>query len=279
MSDLSYRELYRRGTLSLAVAGVPDAELDARLLLESVCGTDRNYFYAHGEEAVSEAQAAAYSALLLEREKRIPLQQILKETVFMGLKILVDENVLIPRQDTECLVEAALRCMKDGERVLDLCTGSGCILLAMMHYGKEIDGYGTDLSEAALSVASENARALGISATWIKSDLFATLAGEKYDIIVSNPPYIPTDVIPTLQEEVRDHEPISALDGGKDGLDFYRIIVKDAPLYLNAGGRLLVEIGFDQGSAVEALLKIAGFQDVRVIRDDAGCDRVVLGHL
>lgn len=274
---MNYRELYEQGNRSLTEAGIEEAALDARLLLEAVCETDRSYLLAHGERAVTEEQRKSYVNLIEKRRQRIPLQHILGYQDFMGLHFQVTPEVLIPRQDTETLVEEVMRNLHDGMRILDLCTGSGCILLSLLRYSNGCQGTGTDISGAALAVARRNAMALGVEAAWIESNLFEQVTG-KYDVLVSNPPYIPTGVIPTLMEEVREHDPLIALDGGEDGLDFYRKIAEQAPSYLYAGGEIYLEIGREQAEAVSCLLTDAGFLNVTVYQDLSGLDRVVRGR-
>ena len=276
--DKTYQDTYAWGAKALQDAGIAEAELDARLLLEHVCGTDRNTLYAHGDRIVETTQGELYASLIGRRAERVPLQYILGEQEFMGLSFLVNESVLIPRQDTECLVEEAMISVMDGDRVLDLCTGSGCILLSIMCYKNDIEGVGTDISKAALEVARRNAQTLGKPALFIESDLFGQVPSEPFDVIVSNPPYIPSRVIDTLQAEVKDHEPRGALDGGEDGLVFYRKIIADAPQHLKRGGRIFLEIGFDQGADVSRLLTDGGFTDVRIVKDFAGLDRVATAH-
>ena len=276
--DKTYQDTYAWGVKALQDAGIAEAELDARLLLEHVCGTDRNTLYAHGDRIVETTQGELYASLIGRRAERVPLQYILGEQEFMGLSFLVNESVLIPRQDTECLVEEAMISVMDGDRVLDLCTGSGCILLSIMCYKNDIEGVGTDISKAALEVARRNAQTLGKPALFIESDLFGQVPSEPFDVIVSNPPYIPSRVIDTLQAEVKDHEPRGALDGGEDGLVFYRKIIADAPQHLKRGGRIFLEIGFDQGADVSRLLTDGGFTDVRIVKDFAGLDRVATAH-
>lgn len=275
---MKYRDLYRHGAEQLSAFGVPEAQLTARLLLEHVCSTDRNDLLLHPEREVEASLEAAYERLLQKRGDRIPLQQLTGEQEFMGLTFLVNEHVLVPRQDTECLVEELLIHVEDGSRVLDMCTGSGCILLSLMRYKNEIAGVGADISEKALALARENAERLAVSAKFIRSDLFADVTGE-FDVIVSNPPYIPTGVIRTLEPEVREHEPLLALDGGADGLSFYRRLIAEAPSFLARFGRLFLEIGYDQGEAVCALMRAHGYENVRLCKDLAGLDRVVAGEL
>lgn len=287
---MTYSELYNTGKEILAEAGIGEAALDARLLLEYICGTDRNYLLAHGDEPVDAGKEENFLSLVKKRLCRIPLQQLTGVQCFMGLDFWVDEHVLIPRQDTEILVEEVLRNLHDGMRVLDLCTGSGCILISLLRYTNDCQGLGVDISEEALAVAQKNAKRLleerdapeglaGIpSVRFLRSDLFESVEGT-FDVIVSNPPYIPSAVIDTLMPEVKDHEPRISLDGGEDGLWFYRRILKDCKTYLVGGGMLFFEIGYDQGKAVCDLMKQADFLEVQIVKDYAGADRVVFGTL
>ena len=273
---MTYAEIYRSGREALEAAGIGEAELDARLLLETVCHTTRNDLLVHGDREVTEEQEKQYRGWIARRASHVPLQQITGVQEFMGLEFLVDENVLIPRQDTEILVEEVLRELTDGSRILDLCTGSGCILLSLLRYSNDCVGVGSDISRKALDVARRNADRLGIRADFLCGDLFEKVEG-RYDFIVSNPPYIASGEIEGLMDEVRLHEPLSALDGHEDGLFFYRRIVEECPDYLVRGGSLYLEIGWDQGEAVKSLLEKAGFHEVRVTKDYAGLDRVVSG--
>ncbi len=276
---MTYRKIYENGCAALSAAGIEEAALDARLLLEYVCGTTRNDLLVHGDRPVESEQEEKYLQMIAKRRSRIPLQHLTGEQDFMGLTFQVNEHVLIPRQDTEILVEEVLKELHDGMRILDMCTGSGCILISLLHYSNGCQGVGADISEKALAVACENAkRFLGGegSAVFLQSDLFEHVTG-KYEFIVSNPPYIRSDVIPTLMPEVRDHEPMRALDGAEDGLYFYRRIVADGRAYLVRGGKLYFEIGHDQAEAVSALMRDAGFLEVTVVKDYAGLDRVVYG--
>ncbi|MCM1189887.1 MAG: peptide chain release factor N(5)-glutamine methyltransferase [bacterium] len=291
---MNYRTVYEEGKAALTAAGVLEAELDARLLLEHVCGTDRNTLLAHGEREVSDGERERYRSLVGKRADRIPLQYLTGTQDFMGLEFLVSKKALIPRQDTEVLVEEALRHLHDGMRVLDLCTGSGCILISLLYYSNNCLGVGTDISEEALQLAVENAKRLlgpetlavqwqdgmacGRCVSFRQSDLFDRVE-EKFDMIVSNPPYIRTEVLPELMPEVREHEPLLALDGGEDGLSFYRRIVRESKKCLMRGGVLLLEIGYDQGEAVAGLMEKENFLEVQVIKDYGGLDRVVCGTL
>lgn len=285
----TYRETYKKGCDILKAAGITEYELDARLLLEHIMGTDRNTLLAHPEMEVSDDNEDLYIRMIERRKSHTPLQHITGTQDFMGLTFKVSDKVLVPRQDTECLVEEVMTYAEDGMRLLDMCTGSGCILLSLMHY-RFLEGFGCDLSEEALLVAKENARMLETEPRpiLIKSDMFEAFSNEGtekplrdfsgyFDVIVSNPPYIRSDVIPTLMDEVKEHDPMMALDGGTDGLDFYRIIAKEAPKYLTNYGRVFLEIGYDQGEAVSKLLTDAGFTDVTVKNDYGGNPRVVSG--
>lgn len=274
---MEYKALYEMGVNRLREAGIEEASLDARLLLEETCGTGRNDLLAHGDRQVAQELSDRYMSRIEERKRHIPLQHILGYQEFMGLKFKVTPGVLIPRQDTETLVEEVMRYLNDGMRILDLCTGSGCILLSLLRYSNSCQGVGSDLSAQALEVARENAGNLSLNAEFVQSDLFEKIEG-KFEIIVSNPPYIPSGEIPTLMEEVRDHDPLMALDGGEDGLCFYREIVKSAGRYLYPGGRLFLEIGCKQGVEVSALMEKAGYGEVTVCQDLAGLDRVVSGR-
>lgn len=270
--------IYRRGTAYLEKSGVPEPELDAWYLLEYVTGISRAAYFADPKREMDQETVTRVWNLFEKRAERIPLQHLTGVQEFMGLEFQVDENVLIPRQDTEVLVEAALAILKKHKiaDVLDLCTGSGCILLSILHYGKKNKGTGADISAAALEIAKKNAQNLSIEADFIESDLFTNIH-KKYDMIVSNPPYIPSSHIEKLQKEVKEHDPILALDGGADGMDFYRKIIHESVQYLNIGGWLLFEIGSEQGEDISNLMKAAGFSKVAVKKDLAGLDRVVSG--
>lgn len=274
---MQYAKLYQIGKEQLQKAGITDAELDARLLLEFICHTDRNALYAHGDQEIEDEKMQDFLQLIEKRAVHIPLQHLTGKQNFMGLDFLVNEHVLIPRQDTEILVEEIMRDLHDGIRILDMCTGSGCILLSLLHYSNDCVGVGVDVSEDALAVARQNADRLAEKqAVFIQSDLFEKVEGS-FDLIVSNPPYIRSQEIAGLMPEVREHEPHLALDGKNDGLHFYREIIKEAMLHLKRGGQLFFEIGYDQGEAVQALLAANGYTEIAVVKDYAGLDRVVYG--
>ena len=283
---LTLKQLYKVGTVKLAEEGIEEFSLDAWYLLEYVTGVSKAMYFVEPERAVSEEDADRYIDCIRQRAAHIPLQHITGEQEFMGYPFYVNEHVLIPRQDTETLVEEAIRVMRPKMKILDMCTGSGCIVLSILkmcrekYYMTELQGIGADVSEEALKVARENGRRLEVPVTWIQSDLFAKIPEEeKYDVIVSNPPYIETAVIDTLQEEVRLHDPYIALDGKEDGLYFYRRIISEAGKYLKPQGKLMFEIGCDQAKTVEELMKNAGYEQITVKKDLAGLDRVVYGTL
>ncbi len=278
---MTYRECYEQGCRTLQAAGIEEATLDARLLLEAVCGTDRNDLLVHGEQPVMPQAEEKYLHWIRQRAEHIPLQQLTGEQDFMGLTFSVNEHVLIPRQDTEILVEEVLKELHDRMRILDMCTGSGCILLSLLHYSNDCEGLGVDLSAEALEVAGQNVLKVltpekAEHAHFLQSDLFEKVEG-KFEIIVSNPPYIASAEVEKLMPEVRDHEPRMALDGTEDGLHFYRRIIKEAGKHLVNSGMLFFEIGYDQGQAVSELMRAGGYREVQVVQDYAGLDRVVLG--
>ena len=278
---MTYRECYEKGSRILNEAGIEESTLDARLLLEAVCGTDRNDLLVHGEQPVAPEAEEKYLNWIRQRAEHIPLQQLTGEQGFMGLTFSVNEHVLIPRQDTEILVEEVLKELHDGMRVLDMCTGSGCILLSLLHYSNDCEGLGVDLSAEALEVAGRNVLKVltpekAEHAHFLQSDLFEKVEG-KFEIIVSNPPYIASAEVEKLMPEVRDHEPRMALDGTEDGLYFYRRIIEEAGKHLVSSGMLFFEIGYDQGQAVSELMRTEGYCEVQVVQDYAGLDRVVLG--
>lgn len=306
-AGMTYREWLAQAAKCFSEHGIDDPGADAWLLLSHVTGIDRLYYSLNGGKEIPAEKLAGLEELIKRRCSRIPVQQLVGEAWFMGYPFYVNEHVLIPRQDTEVLAEYVLgvlaeksgrrnpdvriggqgKCgpQKTGEesagpvrplRLLDLCTGSGCLLLGILKETTGISGTGTDISPKALAVARKNAARLGVEASFLQSDLWERIEGA-YDVIVSNPPYIARKVIRGLAPEVREHEPLLALDGGEDGLDFYRRIVGQAAEYLKDDGTLSVEIGYDQGEAVADLMEKNGFTEIQVIPDLAGLDRVVAG--
>ncbi len=278
---MTLADMLRRGEKELEDAGVPEAKLNAWYLFAYSFPAgerpmERSAFFLHQEEEADMAGAERYREFLVQRAARTPLEYIIHEAEFMGLPFYVDERVLIPRQDTECLAEEALKSCS-GRDVLDLCAGSGCIGISLAVLGNCHSVVLADVSEGAVRVARKNADRNHASVTVVQSDLFQNIKGS-FDQIVSNPPYIPTDAVETLMPEVRDHEPRKALDGKEDGLFFYRRILEEGRGFLRPGGTLHFEIGSDQGEAVGRLMEQAGFSRVEIKRDLAGLDRIVQGE-
>ena len=294
---MKVRELLNEGTEKLEAAGIDNAAYDARVILEDAYGLDAagllmnlNRDICPGALGGTEPSdirecpgdcgaISTFNMGINMRLRHVPLQHIIGHTGFMGLDFKVSRDVLIPRQDTETLVETVLEREKDPAiSILDLCTGSGCIAVSLKKLGGYSQVAASDLSDKAIGLAMRNASINDAEIRLIKSDLFKDIEGS-FDVIVSNPPYIPTEEIETLSPEVRDHDPRMALDGGEDGLDIYRRIVSECGDVLNAGGRLYMEIGFDQAAAVGGLMEKAGFRDIEVVKDLAGKDRVIFGTL
>lgn len=279
---LKLQRIYKEGSAYLESRQIPDAQIDAWYLLEYVTGISRASYYGNPEKNISEEEAKRYWEYLEKRARRIPLQHITGSQEFMGYEFLVNEHVLIPRQDTENLVEEALKVIRPDMHVLDMCTGSGCILISLLKYAaerKHITGgeaVGADISADALEVAKKNAQRLKVPIIWVQSDIFENVS-ESFDLIVSNPPYIRTEVIQGLEDEVKLHDPWIALDGHEDGLYFYRRIVSESISHLNDGAWLMFEIGHDQAEDVSKLMKNEGFCNIYVKKDLAGLDRVVCG--
>ena len=285
----TFHELLTQGIQLLMNAGIEEARLDAWLLLEYTADISRAWYYAHPESEVNEEIVSEYLSLCQKRAEHIPLQHLTHQACFMGYDFYVDERVLVPRQDTEVLAEEALHQLRNmrNPRILDMCTGSGCLLLSLLMELPDAIGTGVDISEAALAVAERNRKNLELEkrAVLVQSDTFSGDYFQKnsgnisleYDMLISNPPYIPTEDIGKLMEEVRFHDPVLALDGREDGLYFYRRITEQAGKYLKPGGWLMYEIGCEQGTDVSAIMQGEGFTEVTVKKDLAGLDRAVIG--
>lgn len=279
---LTYRQMCHNGAAILADAGITDAEYDSFALLEYITGMDRTAYILNGSKSVPEDIAERYDAVIDRRSSHIPLQHITGQAWFYGRSFNVNSDVLVPRQDTEVLVSEALKVINAKDSVLDMCTGSGCIIITLALEKKLGRALGADISEAALKVASDNREKLGADdVTFVKSNIFSDINvndEELFDVIVSNPPYIATGEIETLTEEVRIHDPYIALDGLEDGLHFYREITQQSLNYIKSGGWLLYEIGCTQAHDVSDIMSEYGYSNIKVIKDLAGLDRVVMGQ-
>ena len=274
---MTYSELYEYGVKAFRKAGIGECETDAELLLEFTFDTNRADRILKRNLEVSQEKEKEYKAYIDKRSQHVPCQYITGIQGFMGLEFEVSSYTLIPRFDTEILVETVLKELNDAMKILDMCTGSGCILLSLLKYSNFTEGLGVDISAEALKVAKRNAKRLGIKVDFIESDLFEKVEG-KFDIIVSNPPYIKSGEIKELMPEVRDYEPVIALDGKEDGLYFYKKIIKEAGNFLFGGGLLCFEIGCDEGLLVKSLMEEADFRDIEIIKDLCGLDRVIKGR-
>lgn len=262
---------------------IPQPVLEAQVFLAHILNKDKLYLIMYKDLLLSTEQVETYNKMLKERVQGKPLQYIIKKQEFMSLDFYVNEHVLIPRADTEILVEKCIELSRifNKPKILDVCTGSGCIAVSLAHYIKESILTAVDISRQALEVAALNAQKHGVQEKieFIQSDLFSNINTKySYDIIVSNPPYIPIKDIPTLMREVRDFEPHLALEGGVDGLDFYRSIAKEAGCFLIEKGFLLFEVGHDQADAVVLIMKDAGFCNLFIEKDLAGINRTVGGQ-
>ncbi len=275
--------MWRAGRDRLAEAGFDTPGLDAQLLAEQALELSRLDLTLREREPVSEDAAARFASALERRLKGEPVARIVGRKGFYGLDFALGAETLVPRPETELLVDLALAAVRarDAARLLDLGTGTGCIAISVLANASDAKAVATDLSGAALAVARDNAARIGVGARLAlrQGAWFAALEpDEMFDVIVSNPPYIAHDDIAGLETEVREHDPMMALDGGPDGLDPYRVIVGEGPAHLSPGGLLAVEIGAGQGEDVSALFARAGFMRIEVLRDLAGHDRVVRGH-
>lgn len=277
-------QLLDYGKDKLIQSGNEYAKYDRKVLLEAALGCNYMYMLTHGEEEVSQDKEQQYRFWIKRRSEHYPLQYLLGYAHFMDYTFVVNEHVLIPRNDTEILVENADTVLADMEKqqdkvkILDLCCGSGCIGISLKLYHEKIDLTLSDVSEEALAVTRQNLEKCQVDAEVHCGNLFEEIS-DVYDMIVSNPPYIESRVIDTLMPEVREYEPMLALDGGEDGLVFYRSIIQQAVSHLGERGWLFFEIGYNQGKDVATLMEDHGFSEVQVVKDYAGLDRVVYGHL
>ncbi len=280
---MKIKDLLLQGRTILATAAIENPGLEAELMLAHLLKKDRIFLYSHDGEELSDQTITNFLPMIARRAGHEPLAYILGFKEFMGLEFVVSDQVLIPRPDTECLVEFLIDYLKksspDGARVLDLCTGSGAIGIALKFYHPAIELLMSDTSKEALRIAQENGQKhLQNDFSLVQSDLFEKIVKTpKFDLIVSNPPYIPSQVIKSLQAEILNYEPHLALDGGQTGLLFYQRIIDQARDYLCAGGLLALEIGDGQEVAVTELFKQRGFEKIQILKDLAGLSRSVLG--
>lgn len=285
---MTLKEIYNYGTEALKAANIPSPQVDAFYLLEYVAKIDKEKYLFYQDAEVPEENFNQYKRIIERRLTREPYQYITGSADFMGLTFMVDSNVLIPRLDSEVLGERTLRLLGYECEVLDMCTGSGCIGIALKRHRPDIHMTICDISDKALEIAVRNAAynhlgVVGSNADWftgvrvVQGDLFEHLKDKKFDVIVSNPPYVSDAEYEELMPEVKNYEPALALKAGADGLDIYRRLVKEAPEHLNTGGTLIMEIGASQAEAVSDLMEAAGFDDIFIVKDLADLDRVVGG--
>ncbi len=275
---MNVKEAVQEVRKKLAESNTDTPLLDAQLIVGNAAGMTRVQILTYPDKELNENEICKINEMCSERIKHKPMQYILGVCEFMGLDFKVNSHTLIPRGDTEILVERAIEIVKKNtyNSVLDIGTGSGAIAVSIAKYtNTHVDA--VDISEGALKTAIENGSNNGVNVNFFKSDLFSEV-NEKYDIILSNPPYIEKDVIETLEPDVKDYEPLSALDGGNDGLDFYRRIINYIYSYINKNGCVIFEIGYNQGDKVSKLLSEKGFENISVEKDLSGLDRVVIGY-
>ena len=282
---MTYRELLNSATKILCDAGISDASSDAWILFSERCGLSRSEYFMHAEDEITNEELI--NKLFDDVRKRAdgcPVQYITGKQNFCGLDFFVSPDTLIPRFDTEVLTEIVLKEAKN-KTVLDMCTGTGCILISLCALSESVTGVGSDISEGAVELAKKNAEYNGVAdkTHFFAGDLFNALTGTKYesyefDIIVSNPPYIKDEDIKKLDVSVKNYEPIAALSGHSDGLWFYEKITEEAGKHLKQNGLLAYETGYDEGKDVSEIMKRYGYTNIRIFKDYAGLDRVVTGR-
>lgn len=279
---MKINDILKNGIKILQGNEIEEATLKARMVLSNILGENKEYLIIHGEDEINEKINDLYLEKINRLKNHEPIQYIINNQEFMGLDFYVDENVLIPQPDTEILVEEVIEIVeslkKENMKILDLCTGSGAIGISLSKNLNSAQVFASDISENALKIAKENAIKNDSKIEFFKSDILKDIKNHKFDIIVSNPPYIETETIKTLSEEVKK-EPHIALDGGQDGLYFYREIIKNAKQYLNKDGYLAFEIGYNQKKKVEELLDENGYKSIYSKKDLSGNDRIVVGQV
>ena len=263
---MTIRETIKKGMINLKTNGIEEPNLKARLLMQFILNKPRQYLLIYDNQTLSLRQEVNYFKAIKKIISGVPLQHITHMQEFMKMNFYVDENVLIPRSDTEILVEEVINISKkiNAKKILDLCTGSGAIAISLAKYIENSEITAVDISKKALEIARTNAKNNDVEnqITFVESDLFKNLKEDKYDVIVSNPPYIPKKDIETLHTQVKDYEPYNALEGGEDGLDFYRQITKESIDYLKQGGILAYEVGHDQAEDVSEIMKSYGYTKI-----------------
>ena len=275
---MNIKEAIIFGTKYLDESNISDSKFKCRILLSNILNISKEYLLIHDNEKLDLKKEMKYKEYLVRLANNEPIQYIIKKQEFMKMNFYVDENVLIPQPDTEILVEEVIDKFKNSKeklKILDLCTGSGCIAVSIAKYIKMAQVFASDISKEALKIAGFNAKKNGVQINFVESDLFENIEEYDFDIIVSNPPYIETKIIETLDEEVKK-EPMLALDGGKDGLDFYRKIILNAEKYLKKDGILMLEIGYNQKEKVIELLEKQNYKEIYCKKDLAGNDRVIV---
>ncbi len=276
--EILVRDFVKENTDKLDAAGITDASVDIWLLLEHFADIKKSDYLANQDTTITKVVAEQIEEAVEKRANHIPVQHIIGQTEFMGLTFKVNDKVLVPRLDTEILVDEVVKYVGDDfAKILDMCTGSGCIAITVSDMCDNATVVGADISKDAIDIAEDNNKLNQTDVTFIESDLFENVEG-LFDVVVSNPPYIKTEEIENLQEEVKLYDPKLALDGGESGLDFYQRIIKDSKDYLKANGMIFFEIGFDQAEEVSNILKENGYHDIVVKKDLSGLDRVVMAR-
>lgn len=276
--EILVRDFVKENTDKLDAAGITDASVDIWLLLEHFNDIKKSDYLANQDTTITKVVAEQIEEAVEKRANHIPVQHIIGQTEFMGLTFKVNDKVLVPRLDTEILVDEVVKYVGDDfAKILDMCTGSGCIAITVSDMCDNATVVGADISKDAIDIAEDNNKLNQTDVTFIESDLFENVEG-LFDVVVSNPPYIKTEEIENLQEEVKLYDPKLALDGGESGLDFYQRIIKDSKDYLKANGMIFFEIGFDQAEEVSNILKENDYHDIVVKKDLSGLDRVVMAR-